>query len=143
MSLQKALQTVIRAYTRPDDAIPVITDIHFCPDRETGHLVIFDDEDHVVAETTVEAWSTLSDDAFLPTVQADLERAIAAANADGAIDSLAILRPYSLVLVDEDHETIADLYLVSDDTLLLTDQLLADLDTDLDAFLDHLLSDDE
>jgi len=143
MSLQKALQTVIRAYTRPDDAVPVLTDIHFCPDHETGHLVIFDDDDRVISETTVGSWATLSDEAFLPTVQADLGRAISAANADGALERLAILRPYSLVLVDEDHETIADLYLVSDDTLLLTDQLLADLDTDLDAFLDHLLDDEE
>ena len=137
-TLSEVLQAVIRTYTRTDDDV-VLTDIHFQPVSETGELYVFDDEDQPIAHAVVESWADLDDEAFLPTVRADLEKAIAAANADGALEHLAVWKPYSFVLVDEDRETICDLFLVSDDTLVLTDQLLSDLDTDLDAFFENLM----
>jgi len=137
-TLSEVLQTVIRTFTRTDDDV-VLTDIHFQPVSETGELFVFDDEDKPIAHAVVESWADLDDEAFLPTVRVDLEKAIAAANADGALERLAVWKPYSFVLVDEDRETICDLFLVSDDTLVLTDQLLSDIDTDLDAFFENLM----
>ena len=137
-TLSEVLQTVIRTFTRTDDDV-VLTDIHFQPVSETGELFVFDDEDKPIAHAVVESWADLDDEAFLPTVRVDLEKAIAAANADGALERLAVWKPYSFVLVDEDRETICDLFRVSDDTLVLTDQLLSDLDTDLDAFFENLM----
>ena len=137
-TLSEVLQTVIRTFTRTDDDV-VLTDIHFQPVSETGELFVFDDEDKPIAHAVVESWADLDDEAFLPTVRVDLEKAIDAANADGALERLAVWKPYSFVLVDEDRETICDLFLVSDDTLVLTDQLLSDLDTDLDAFFENLM----
>ena len=48
--------------------------------------------------------------------------------------------PYSFVLVDEERETIGDLLLVDDDTLLVTDSLLQGLDEDLNRFLEELMT---
>jgi len=50
-----------------------------------------------------------------------------------------LLKPYSFVLVDEEKETIADLLLMDDDTMLLSEGLLQGLDEELDAFLKDLL----
>ena len=50
-----------------------------------------------------------------------------------------ILKPYSFVLVDEEKETIAELLLVDDDTILVNDELLKGLDKELDEFLKELL----
>ena len=58
----------------------------------------------------------------------------------GVLDKLAIMKPYSFVLVDEDRETVTELLLIDDeDTLLLNDELLKGLDEELDAFLKDLL----
>ena len=57
----------------------------------------------------------------------------------GEFAKLTILKPYSFVLVDEERETIAELLLVDDDTLLVNDELLKGLDQELDAFLKELL----
>ena len=46
---------------------------------------------------------------------------------NGSFDKLTILKPYSFVLVDEDKETISELLLVDDDTLLVNDELLKGL----------------
>ena len=96
-TLSEVLQTVIRIFTRTDDDV-VLTDIHFQPVSETGELFVFDDEDKPIAHAVVESWADLDDEAFLPTVRVDLEKAIAAANADGALERLAVWKPYSLFL---------------------------------------------
>ena len=49
------------------------------------------------------------------------------------------MKPYSFVLVDEDKETVAELLLIDDDTLLVDDELLKGLDKELDEFLKNLL----
>jgi hypothetical protein len=43
------------------------------------------------------------------------------------------------VLVDDDKETIAELLLLDDDTLLVDNELLEGLDKELDDFLKELL----
>ena len=57
----------------------------------------------------------------------------------GDFDKLTLMKPYSFVLVDEDKETIAELLLMDDDTLLVNEELLKGLDEELDAFLKDLL----
>ena len=54
-------------------------------------------------------------------------------------DKLTIMKPFSFVLVDDDKETIAELLLLDDDTLLVNEELLKGLDEELDAFLKDLL----
>ena len=57
----------------------------------------------------------------------------------GDFDRLTILKPYSFVLVDEEKETVAELLLMDDDTLLVNEELLKGLDEELDSFLKELL----
>ena len=47
------------------------------------------------------------------------------------------LEPF--ILVDEEKETIADLLLMDDDTMIISEGLLQGLDEELDAFLKDLL----
>jgi hypothetical protein len=54
---------------------------------------------------------------------------------------MTILKPYSFVLEDDDHEHLAELYLVDDDTAIIDQELMAGLDKDLDNFLEDLLKD--
>ena len=57
----------------------------------------------------------------------------------GDFDKVTILKPYSFVLVDEEKETVAELLLIDDDTILVNDELLKGLDKELDDFLKDLL----
>ena len=78
---------------------------------------------------------------FYREVEADLQCVIKEVNAEGDLERLAVWMPYSFVLVDEERETVADLLLVDDDTLLVTDSLLQGLDEDLNRFLEELMAD--
>jgi hypothetical protein len=57
------------------------------------------------------------------------------------VEQMAILKPYSFVLEDDDRENIAELYVVDDDTIIIDKELMSGLDKDLDDFLNQLLRD--
>ena len=116
-----------------------VTDIHIQPSQETGCIKIYDDEDNLLASDTIEEWKEYEEDDFNSGVAKVLKEEIEVLKKDGLIDSLKILKPYYFVLIDENKETIADIYLVDDDTLILNDELLKGLGKELDDFLEQLL----
>ena len=60
-----------------------------------------------------------------------------------SIEEMSILKPFSFVLIDEDHETLQDLVLIdNEETLVLDNKMIDGLTDDLDDFLKHLLEED-
>lgn len=118
-----------------------LTDIHFMLDPQTGELTLYDDDDHMLGSALVSEWAGLPSEGIWPEVERGLSSILSGMKARGELDGLDIIKPYSFVLVDEDHETLSELLLVDDDTLLLSESLLHDLDTDLDNFLHDLMED--
>lgn len=82
---------------------------------------------------------TYDGDDFYENVERILSTLLHNMKNGGDFDKLAILKPYSFVLVDDEKETIAELLLMDDDTLLVNEELLKGLDEELDSFLKELL----
>ena len=99
----------------------------------------FDDEDEELANTSIEEWMTYEGDDFYENVERILSSLLCNMKNEGKFDKLTILKPFSFVLVDDDRETIAELLLMDDDTLLVNEELLKGLDEELDSFLKELL----
>ena len=138
-ALHEVLQKIVRLYSGEEDQL-VTTDFYFMPVRENGTLFVFNDNDEEIAQVTIPEWADYAVEAFYDAVGADLTAAIQEVNAEGDLERLAVWMPYSFVLVDGERETIADLLLVDDDTLLVTDSLLQGLDEELNSFLEKLMS---
>lgn len=138
-SLHEVLHKIVQIYTSEEDQL-VSTDFYFQPSHTDGKLSVFNDNDEEIANTTIAEWAQYTPEAFYSEVEADLSTAIAEANTEGNLERLAVWMPYSLVLVDEERETIADLLLVDDDALLVTKGLMAGLDEELNKFIEELLS---
>lgn len=117
----------------------VITDIHLQPDQTSGQLIIFNDDDEELSNVMIEEWATYDSDDFLESVQPSLRNILCRMKDAGDFDKITILKPYSFVLVDDDKETVSELLLVDDDTMLVDDELLKGLDKELDDFLKDLL----
>lgn len=117
----------------------IVTDIHLQPIQSSGELLIFDDDDNELAHATIEEWMTYDGDDFYECIEHIFANLLGNMKKQGAFDKLTIMKPYSFVLVDEDKETIAELLLMDDDTLLVNDELLKGLDKELDDFLKKLL----
>ena len=55
------------------------------------------------------------------------------------VDNLSILKPYAFVLEDEEKESVAELRVVDDDTVIIDSELMAGLDEDLNTFFENLM----
>ena len=138
-SIHETLSKITELYSGEEDQL-VSTDFYFQPLREKGKLLVFNDDDEEISNITIDEWKEYSADTFYYEVTAQLTAIIEAFNTEGELERLAVWMPYSFVLVDEERETIADLLLVDDDTLLVKKGLLAGLDEELNKFIEDLMA---
>lgn len=117
----------------------LVTDIHLQANQASGELTLFDDDDNEMANVVIEEWVAYENDDFYGNVERTLVSLLNNMKNKGEFDKLPILKPYSFALVDDDKETVAELLLMDDDTLLVNEELLKGLDEELDAFLKDLL----
>ena len=138
-SIHEALRKIIELYSGEEDQL-LSTDFYLQPSCGAGKLLVFYDNDEEIAQVEVPEWAECEAEGFYDLATAQLTAAIEAANTDGDLERLAVWMPYSFVLVDENRETITDLLLVDDDTLLVKKGLLAGLDEELNSFLQDLMA---
>ena len=138
-SMMNAIRKALGRY-HSDKGTNIVTDIHLQPVQETGELIIYNDDEEELSRALIQDWVDYQEDDFGTQVESLLRNELVQLREDGLLDTLCIMKPYSLVLVDEEKETIAELLLVDDEeTVLISDELLKGLDEELDAFLKDLL----
>lgn len=116
-----------------------VTDIHVQPNPESGELIVFDDDDKELARTVIDEWVEYDSENFYKVVTPVLRKILTELKDGGTFDGLSLMTPFSIVLVDDEKETVAELLLIDDDTILLDGELLKGLDEELDSFLKELL----
>lgn len=136
--IEKAIRKAIGKYSCTCEK-SIVTDIHIQANQSSGELIIFNDEDEELSNATIKEWPVYEGDDFYEAVERILSTMLNDMKSAGDLDKLTILKPYSFVLVDDEKETVAELLLMDDDTLLVSDELLKGLDEELNAFLKDLL----
>jgi hypothetical protein len=132
----RAIRKIAEKFPAREDAT-ILTDIHIRVTQETGELMAFDDEDSEITRCIVEQWIDNKDDDFFEQIITIIRRCIEKQKAQ--VENMGIMKPYSFVLEDDDKESIGELYVVDDDTVIIDSELMANLDQDLDDFFDKLL----
>ena len=133
--LERALRKVTEKFPATEEA-SMLTDIHIRVTQDTGEVMVFDDDEQELTRCVVEQWIGNTDDNFYDDAASALRTAIN--RHKHSIENMSILKPYSLVLEDDDKETITDLYVVDDDTVIIDNELMPGLDKDLDDFFKKL-----
>lgn len=140
---EQTLQQIERAFRKLVDKFPadqeaaMLTDVHIRVTQETGELVIFNDDDVELTRCVIEEWIDNKDDDFYDGITSVLRKCID--NQKDLLDNLSILKPYAFVLEDDDHEPVAELHVVDDDTVIIDTELMEGLDQDLNDFFEKLL----
>ena len=57
------------------------------------------------------------------------------------IYAYGILKPFHIVLEDDEMESVAELFIADGDTVIITGALMEGLDQDLDSFFEDLMKD--
>lgn len=134
--IERAIRKVAAKY--PQGAEPVLTDIHMLAKADSGELLTYDDDDRELDRCVIEAWIDCKVDNFYEYAGATISKCLHELRP--VVEEMSVMRPFSFVLIDEDHETLSDLLIVDDqDTIILQGPLLEDLDKDLDAFIKRLM----
>ncbi len=138
--IEQTLRTVLEVFPASKEQLAV-TDIHIQPRYDSGELIIYNDDDEELARTVIEEWAEneFTDDQFYAEAESLFRDILKSWQEKGKLDRLSIMKPYSFVLVDDEKETIAELLLIDDDTMMLSEDLLKGLDEELDDFLKKLL----
>lgn len=119
----------------------IITDFYIQGNAETGEVVISDDNDVNLASSTVPEAESLDVDEFNSFLAEHFKAVLHEMNQQKTFDHLNIFRPFSFVLVDNNRESIEDLLVVDNDSIMIHESLMQGLDEELDAFLKNLLED--
>ena len=142
---EQTIQQVERAINKVADKFPanveatILTDIHLRANPETGELVAFDDDDNEITRTVIEQWIQNQDESFYEDITSVIRKCID--KKKDLVESMSIIKPYSFLLEDDEKESVAELYLIDDDTVIIDPDLMEGLDKDLDDFLEKLLKD--
>ncbi len=134
--IERFLKKIAQKFPATDEPT-TMTDIHVRVSQSSGDLMAFDDEGNEITRCVVEKWIDNTEDNFNENVTALLRSETLALK--DIVDNLGIMKPFSLVLEEEDEDATTELYLADDDTIILSDELLPGLEEDLDEFIKNLI----
>lgn len=142
---EQTLQQITRAIRKTAEKFPatdeasLMTDIHIRVSQETGEMLVYDDDDKEITRCVVEEWIGNTADDFYEQIVPVVRRCVD--KQKKLIEGMSILKPFSVVLEDDDKQTVAELYLVDDETVIIDPDLMQDLDDDLNSFFKKLMKD--
>ncbi len=135
--IQRAIRKVADKFQPTAD--PVLTDIHLQVKPESGELLAYDDEMNELTRIVVDQWLEPTEEDLYDAAAVAIKQSINGLR--DLIEGMSILHPFSFVMMGEDGETMSDIYVVDDETLILDLSLLKGLDQELDDFLKDLMAD--
>ena len=137
--IERAIRKIADKFP-PSEEANVMTDIHFRVTQETGELMAFDDNDEEINRCIIEDWIDNTDDNFFDEIPSIFRKCLD--KMKGTVESMSILKPFSFVLENDEKESIAELYLVDDETVIIDPDLMQGLNEDLDNFFKKLFDED-
>ena len=132
--LQEAIIKMTKDFITAEET--KVTDFHIYIDGNSGDVNIMDDDDNTLARVHILEWEGEHNEEVF---EKELQAILGEMHENGNFDNLNIAKPYSFVLTDDDHQSIVDLLIVDDDTIILSEDLLKGFDEEMDEFLKHLL----
>lgn len=136
--IERAITKVVGKYSQLEE--PVLTDIYIQVKQESGEILVYNDDEVELHRCVIEEWIGNTQEDFYSQIVPVLSQCIS--NMRSVVDSMQIMRPFSFVLIDEEHETVQDIiYIDNEETVILDGKLLEGKDKELEEFLRHLLED--
>jgi hypothetical protein len=135
--IERFINKIAQKFPMHGDKALLLTDIHIRVTQDSGEMLAFDDDDQEITRCVVEQWIENKDENFYDQVLLILRNQLKRHR--NTVDNLGILKPFSIVLENDDKENIGELYLADDDTIIVSGDLMEGLDKELDDFFKDLM----
>lgn len=122
-----------------------LTDMYVCVKCDDLSLVIYDDAENVLLQTTIDGWDDLKENSENPEdeVLDSLKYVLNTDDIKQKFETIDFVAPFSVILVDDDFEQICELATYDKDLIYLEDNFFDKMDKELDDFFEKLMSDVE
>lgn len=135
--IERAIRKIGQKFPSTDDPT-LLTDIHLRVSQDSGELLAYDDDDNEITRCVVEEWIENKDDAFYEGVTHILRHELK--RLEKVVEDYGLLKPFHIVLEDDEKESLAELYIADGDTVIISGgDLMPGLDKELDRFLKDLM----
>ncbi len=106
-------------------------------------LSVYDDEESLLSQGCVDSLDLFKEnpDTFEQNVISVLKASVNNQSVIAELESLNLIKPFSVILVGEDFDQKTELMRLDDDLIIIEDEFFKNIDKELDDFLKDLLSD--
>ncbi|WP_455498505.1 hypothetical protein [Coprobacter sp.] len=120
-----------------------LTDVYVCVKFDDLSLVVYDDAENVLLQTSIDGWNDLKENSenFEDEVIDSLKYVLNTDDIKQKFEAIDFAAPFSVILVDDDFEQICELATYDKDTIYLEDNFFDKMDKELDEFFEKLMSD--
>ena len=134
--IERLIKKIAQKFPEEEDPTR-LTDIHLRVYQDSGEILAYDDDDEEITRCGINDWIENKDDDFYEHATNILRQVLK--RHGKLVDKMGILKPFSFVLENDEKESIAELYIADDDTIIITGDLMDGLDKDLDSFFEKLM----
>jgi hypothetical protein len=144
--LQSSIEIAIRkAADKYKSEFPesALTDLFIQANQDKAELSVYDDENHLLYSTQIQAWANNEEEdedeeIFNQEAEQVVGAAVRKCESNGLFKEINILEPFSVILVDNQFDTISELFTIDSDQLVIGDDLMKDWEKDLDNFMEQI-----
>lgn len=141
LKFKKQLDKIISHYSDINDSEYIVTDFHIIVNPSTGSFQILNDDEFVLASDTIDEWAIEKDNSkTAESIQNDIKNQLEELNKQDFFNSLNIYKPFSFLFENEGNEILSELFVVSDEEIIVSEELLKGLDEELNEFINKLLN---
>ena len=134
--IERLIKKIAQKFPEEEDPTR-LTDIHLRVYQDSGEILAYDDDDEEITRRVINDWIENKDADFYEHATNILRQVLK--RHGKLVDKMGILKPFSFVLENDEKESIAELYIADDDTIIITGDLMDGLDKDLDSFFEKLM----
>lgn len=134
--IERLIKKIAQKFPEEEDPTR-LTDIHLRVYQDSGEILAYDDDDEEITRCVINDWIENKDADFYEHATNILRQMLK--RHGKLVDKMGILKPFSFVLENDEKESIAELYIADDDTIIITGDLMDGLDKDLDSFFEKLM----
>ena len=129
--LEIAIKESLTNYESIEDSNS-LEDLYFYHDTEDNSLVIYDYADHILNSVQLP-------DEQVSDLTYSLRQILQQAGKERLFERDYIIKPFTVSLVDKDFVVVEELFFLDDDSVKLDNTILANIEKDLDDFIENLL----
>ena len=145
-TLSSYLETLVREslqLLQTQYATDMLADLYWQVDLTSGSFAVWNDNQQQLAKASVKEWVSEDVDksVSLAEIEQVLRQILSKLEAENFLEKINVQMPFSILMVDEEMETLSELFFLDDEAMPLDNNIIRHIDDELDSFFKQLMGD--